>query len=136
MGNSKTSRYADGRDLYEPSTLRDGIGSFLRSYSTGGDQELADALVAAARRGHRDAPARARRAMRRVPAPASFAPRRFQGEVARVLLDPITAPRVRRLARRHQTDESDVALLWTGTVAHETAAEAHLPLSSAEASPA
>lgn len=131
MGNSNTSRYADGRDLYHADAA---VNRWMRSLVAQGIAALEAGFVQAARRARTGSWATTRRALTHAPAPVSMAPRRAAGEVARLLLDAQAGPRIRRLARRHGLDDGDVAALWAATVS--SAAPMALPLAVSEADPA
>lgn len=110
MGNSSTSRYADGRELYHP----DATGT-LRSLAARRAlaSDLRETSQALARNRLRSRNwQRLRASLRRVAPPQAMGARRGAGEAARLLLDPATGPELRRLARRHRLDEGDVASLW------------------------
>lgn len=124
MGNSRTSRHADGRELYHADAEAQ---RFLR------------ALVS--RRPRRDpaalgfrVPPRVLRAGRGPSPPRAVPPRGVSAEVARVLLAPDAGRRIRELARRHRMDEGDVARLWVRT--RFRAADGAARLGAAEAEPA
>ncbi|MBI2077523.1 MAG: hypothetical protein HYT80_04005 [Euryarchaeota archaeon] len=131
MGNSNTSRYADGKELYHQDAA---VNQWLRSLLLQGVAALEAQFIRAARRARTGPWAPTRRAVGRAPAPASVSPRRAAGEVARLLMDPEAGARIRRLARKHRLDEGDVAGLWAATVTASAAAT--LPLALPEAEPA
>lgn len=110
MGNSKTSRYADGKAIYD---LNQATASWLRGLAQAARFELTGDVPRGIRR---LLPARRlqalRDALRRAPSPKPVSVRRGAGEVQRMLLDPDISPRLRRLARRRRHDEGDVASLW------------------------
>lgn len=115
MGNSSTSRYADGRELYHPEALA--VLRRLAVYGAAREDRL-QALQALARDRLRSATwTRLRASLRRAPAPRSLGLRRGAGEAARLLLDPESGPQIRRLSRRHRMDEGDVASLWAALIA-------------------
>ena len=123
MGNSNTSRYADGKELYHADAA---VNQWLRSLLRQGVAALEAGFVQSARRARTGAWAPTRRAIEDAPTPTSMAPRRAAGEVPRLLLDAQAGPRIRRLARRRKLDDGDVASVWAATVSAASAAT--LPL--------
>lgn len=122
MGNSRTSRHADGRELYHADAEAQ---RFLRS------------LVG--RRPRRDPgelrfrlPPRLLRAARD-PVRAPVIPSRsVAAEVARLLMARDASQRIRELARRHRMDEGDVARLWARTPSRSPESAASRPVAEAE----
>src|SRR5687767_10013601 len=118
MGNSRTSRYADGKAIYD---LNNVTADWLRGLVERTRFELVAPTasgVAARRRLPRRRLDALRRAIVRSPAPLPVSPRRGAGEVQRMLLDPDISPRLRRLARQRRHDEGDVANVWAHVRVH------------------
>lgn len=132
MGNSSTSRYADGRDLYHPDALADLRRLASRREAATDLRQAADALARdRLRNSHWQA---LRASIKQAPQPQLVGARRGGGEAARLLLDPDAGPHLRRLARRHKLDEGDVAGLWASLIAETPGME--LRDFGAEAAPA
>ena len=118
MGNSRTSRYADGKTIYD---LNQVTATWLRGLVEKTRFELVAPTpsgLASRRRLARRRVRALRDALGRAPGPQPVSVRRGAGEVQRVLLDPDIGPRLRKLARTRRHDEGDVASVWARVRVH------------------
>lgn len=118
MGNSRTSRYADGKDLYHADAETQRLLRVLAKHRPKQDPQK-DAPVV---------PQRFLDAARRAPALQPASVRRLGGEIARLLMENACGLQIRALARRHRLDEGDVARLWARTLFRPAEAIATLPV--------
>jgi hypothetical protein len=121
MGNSRTSRYADGKQVHD---LASATATWLRVLAQHTQFELVaprpPAFGAASRRFGAKRFGALRSAVTRAPMPSRVSVRRGAGEVQRVLMDPEISRRLRKIAKRHGQDEGDVASMWASTTLRAT----------------
>ncbi len=106
MGNSRTSRYADGKDLYHADAETQRLLRVLAKHRPNEDPQKHAPVV----------PRRFLDAARRAPSLQPASPRRLGGEIARLLMENVRGAQIRALARRHRLDEGDVARIWARTL--------------------
>lgn len=118
MGNSRTSRYADGKDLYHADAEAQRLLRALARQRPRRDPEKSAPMV----------PKRFLHPAQRPPEPQPASARRLGGEIARLLMSNVHGARIRELARRHRMDEGDVARVWARTVFRPADPSGELPL--------
>ena len=124
MGNSRTSRFADGKDLYHlDSVTQQWLRSLVKQRPR--REPVSRGILV---------PSRLLGPARTAPVPVGASARRVGGEVARLLMSNAVGPKIRDLARRHRVDEGDVARLWAQSVYRASEPVRTLPIESGEAS--
>lgn len=118
MGNSRTSRYADGKDLYHADAEMQRLLRVLAKHRPNHDPQTSAPVV----------PQRVLDAARRAPTLQPASARRLGGEIARLLMENARGLEIRKLARRHRLDEGDVARIWARTLFRPAEGIATLPV--------